>query len=157
MRILGIGDYNDLGSIYMRLAREGHEVRVFIAEEDSHDVLGGIVNRIDDWKAALPWIREAGDEGLILFEEVGRGAIQDQLRHDGYHVLGGSAFGDRLEQDRALGQRVLKELGLHTLPTHSFDSFDDAFAFIEKSPGRYVLKFNGFQLQLRHELRRLAR
>jgi phosphoribosylamine--glycine ligase len=143
MRILGIGDYNDLGSIYMRLAREGHEVRVFIAEEDSHDVLGGIVDRIDDWESALPWVREAGDDGLILFEELGRGEIQDRLRREGYHVLGGSAFGDRLEQDRALGQRVLAELGLNTLPTHEFDNFDDAFSFIETTPGRYVLKFNG--------------
>jgi len=145
MRILGIGDYADLGSIYIRLAREGHDVRVYIAEEDSRDVLAGLIHRIDDWRAALPWIREAGDQGLIVFEEVGRGGIQDQLRADGYRVLGGSALGDRLEQDRAFGQQVLAEMGLPTLPTHAFERFDDALAFIAKQPARYVLKFNGSQ------------
>lgn len=143
MRILGVGDYADLGSIYIRLARDGHDVRVFIAEEESHDVLAGLIHRIDDWRAALPWIREAGDDGLILFEEVGRGEIQDELRRDGYHVLGGSALGDRIEQDRAFGQRVLSELGLRTLATHAFESFDEALAFIAAHPSRYVLKFNG--------------
>ncbi len=49
MRILGIGDYNDLGSIYMHLAREGHDVRVHIAEEGSRDVRRGLVPQANDW------------------------------------------------------------------------------------------------------------
>ena len=44
MRVLGIGNYNDLGSIYMRCASEGHDARVFIAEEGSRDVLQGLVH-----------------------------------------------------------------------------------------------------------------
>ncbi len=143
MRILGIGDYADLGSIYIRLAREGHDVRVFIAEEESRDVLAGLIHRIDDWQAALPWIREAGPDGLILFEEVGRGALQDELRRDGYHVVGGSALGDRIEQERAYGQHVLGDLGLRTLRSHAFETFDEALAFVGANPTRYVLKFNG--------------
>src|SRR3954471_482273 len=126
MRILGIGDYNDLGSVYMQLAREGHEVRVHIAEEGSRDVLAGLVARADDWRAALPWIREAGDDGLIVFEEVGRGGLQEELRRDGYRVIGGSSYGDRLEQDRAFAQQVLADLGMSTLPTREFTSFDAA-------------------------------
>ena len=47
MRILGIGDYNDFGSLYLRLAAEGHEVRVHIAEEGSRDVLAGMVEQTD--------------------------------------------------------------------------------------------------------------
>jgi len=143
MRILGVGDYADLGALYIRHAREGHEVRVDIAEDDSHDVLAGMIHRIDDWRAELAWVREAGTDGLVLFEEVGRGAIQDELRRDGFHVLGGSELGDRLEQDRAFGQQVLADMGMKTLPTHAFASFDDALAFIAAHPARYVLKFNG--------------
>ncbi|HLL24696.1 MAG TPA: phosphoribosylglycinamide synthetase C domain-containing protein, partial [Kofleriaceae bacterium] len=56
---------------------------------------------------------------------------------------GGSELGDRLEQDRAYGQQVLADHGMRTLPTHAFDNFDDALAFIARAPGRYVLKFNG--------------
>jgi phosphoribosylamine--glycine ligase len=146
MRVLGIGDYNDLGSVYMQLAREGHEVRVHIAESGSHDVLAGLVTRTDDWAAELPWVREAGADGLVMFEEVGRGGVQDQLRRDGFHVLGGSAYGDRLEQDRAFGQQTLAGMGLPTLPTRELSSLEDGMALIRREPRRYVLKFNGSDL-----------
>ncbi|MBA3458944.1 MAG: phosphoribosylamine--glycine ligase [Deltaproteobacteria bacterium] len=143
MRVLGIGDYNDLGSVYMQLAREGHEVRVHIAEEGSRDVLAGLLTRTEDWSAELPWVREAGADGLIVFEEVGRGGVQDQLRRDGFHVLGGSTYGDRLEQDRAFGQQVLADIGMSTLATREFESHEAGKAFIQREPRRYVLKFNG--------------
>jgi phosphoribosylamine--glycine ligase len=146
MRILGIGDYLELGSIYLRLAAEGHTVRVHVAEEGSRDVLAGLVTLANDWEAELPWIREAGDDGLIIFEDAGRGELQDQLRQDGYRVIGGSAFGDRLEQDRAFGQATLRDLGLQTLPTVTFTDFAEAIAFITAQPRRYVLKFHGSEL-----------
>lgn len=146
MRVLGVGDYNDLGSVYLQLAREGHEVRVHIAELGSRDVLAGLVTRADDWEADLPWIRAAGPEGLVVFEEVGRGGLQDELRAAGYHVLGGSAYGDRLEQDRAFGQQTLAELGLATLPTRELATVEEGIALIAREPRRYVLKFNGSAL-----------
>lgn len=146
MRVLGIGDYNDFGSLYLRLAAEGHDVRVHIAEEGSRDVLAGMVELADSWEAALPWIREVGGDGLILFEDAGRGEHQDQLRRDGYHVVGGSALGDQLEQNRLLGQMTLRDLGLRTKPMLPFDNFDDAIAYITAHPFRYVLKFNGSEM-----------
>ncbi len=146
MRVLGIGDYNDFGSLYLRLAGEGHDVRVHIAEEGSHDVLAGLVTLAPDWKAALPWIREAGDDGLILIEDASKGEMQDALRRDGYRVLGGSAYGDQLEQDRALGQRVLGDAGLPTAASRYFDDFAEAIAYLRAEPHRVVLKFDGAAL-----------
>ncbi len=145
MRFLGIGDYCDLGSLYTRLIAEGHEVRVFISEPQCHGTLAGVVQRTDDWRSELPWIREASDDGIILFENVAseRGAIQDALRAEGYQVIGGSSFGDRLENDRAYAQRILESLGLQIASIWEFNNLADARAFIESHPARYVLKFNG--------------
>lgn len=143
MRILGVGTYNELGFLYLRLMAEGHEVRVFIEDEGAHDVLAGMVTRIDDWRAELPWIREAGEAGLLLFEDIGNGELQDQLRRDGYNVLGGSAIGDRLESEREVAQQCFRDVGLSTAPTTAFDNLDTARQFIAEHPKRYVLKFDG--------------
>jgi phosphoribosylamine--glycine ligase len=145
MRFLGIVDTCDLGALYLRLIADGHEVRVFISDKQCHGILAGMVERTDNWHDELSWIREAGQEGIILFENVAedRGALQDTLRHDGFNVIGGSAYGDRLENDRGYAQRILDELGLPICRVWEFGDPLAADAFLTSRPGRYALKFNG--------------
>ena len=145
MRFLGIGDTCDLNSLYVRLVEDGHAVKVAISEPLCHGVLAGIVERVDDWEAELDWVRQAGPDGIVLFENVAseRGALQDDLRRDGFHVVGGSAYGDRLEKDRAYAQGVLAGIGLSTAGVWEFEAADPALAFLRERPGRYVLKFSG--------------
>ena len=144
MRFLGIGDSCDLGALYMRLLDEGHDVRVDIANPLCHGTLAGIVDRVADWRSELSWIQAAGDDGIILFENVAeqRGALQDQLRGQGFHVIGGSTAGDRLENDRGFAQDLLARIGLSICPTTTFFDRAQAIRFIEEQPGRYVVKFN---------------
>ncbi len=143
MRFLGVGETNDLGAMYYGLAQRGHEVKVFIEEAASHDVFGGMLQRTSDWQAELGWLREAGDDGVALFESAVKGAEQDALRREGFHVIGGSALGDRLEGDRDYGQQVLRGIGLHTARSEHFTDYDTAMDFLRRLGGRYVLKFNG--------------
>ena len=150
MRFLGIGDWNDLGSMYLDLMRAGHEVKVYVGDRDAHGILAGLVERVADWRAELPWVRAAGDEGVILVETASFGAEQDRLRAEGYRVIGGSAYGDRLEKDRAFAQEVLRSIGLRTAPVRSFSDYDDAIDFIRAQPGRYVYKYNGSRFPSTH-------
>jgi phosphoribosylamine--glycine ligase len=145
MRFLGIGDSCDLGALYMRLVADGHEVRTYVGEPLAHGTMAGLVERVADWEAELDWIGAAGEDGIILFENVAksRGQLQDRLRKDGFNVIGGSAYGDRLENDRAFGQRILAGIGLQTARVEEFTSLVDAEHFLAQYPGRYVLKFNG--------------
>jgi phosphoribosylamine--glycine ligase len=143
VRFLGVGETNDLGAMYHGLARRGHEVRVFVGEESSRDVYGGMLDFSADWRAELGWLREAGDQGVVLFESAVKGAEQDALRREGFQVIGGCALGDRLEADREFGQQVLRGIGLHTARSHRFIGYQPAIDFLRDSPGRYVLKFNG--------------
>src|SRR6185312_13631092 len=130
MRFLGIGHSSDLGDMYLRLRAQGHEVRVYSRDLDEHGVLTGLLDYVDSWEKELSWVREAGSEGIIVFETAEHGAIQDQLRRDGFQVIGGSEEGDRLENDRAYGQSVLASIGMSTVPTYPFDDFERAIDFV---------------------------
>jgi phosphoribosylamine--glycine ligase len=143
MRFLGVGHSSDLGDMYLRLRAQGHEVRVYSRDLAEHGVLVGLLEYVEAWEKQLAWIREAGTEGVIVFETAEHGAAQDQLRREGFQVIGGSALGDRLENDRAFGQRALASVGLSTVPTHAFDDFESAIAFVQSHPRRYVFKLDG--------------
>jgi len=145
MNFLGVGDYCDLGALYLRLVADGHHVKVSIANPLCRGTLAGMVEQTSDWRAELDWVRAAGKDGVILFENVaeGRGEVQDALRRDEFNVIGGSAYGDRLENDRAFAQGVLADLGLPTCPVWEFADRRTALRFLEDRPARYVLKFNG--------------
>src|SRR5436305_1315541 len=144
MRFLGVGDSCDLGALYLRLIAEGHEVKVYVSKALCHGTLAGMVERVGDWRKELDWAREAADDGVILFENVEgqRGALQDDLRRDGFRVIGGSAFGDRLENDRGFAQMLLRDLGLSILPVMSFERRRDGIEYINRNPTRWVAKFN---------------
>jgi phosphoribosylamine---glycine ligase len=145
MRFLGIGDTCDLGALYMRLLAGGHEVKVFVGEPLAQGTMAGLVEHTSDWQDELDWIKAAGSDGIILFENVAksRGELQDSLRKEGFHIIGGSRYGDRLENDRAFAQRTLAEIGLQTARVEEFDNLEIADRFLTSHPGRYVLKFNG--------------
>ena len=145
MRFLGIGDAADLASLYLRLAEDGHDIKIYIGNPLCRGTLAGLVNQVADWQSELDWVRAAGRDGCILFENVGagRGELQDRLRDDGFNVIGSSGYGARLENDRAYAQRILGELGLPTAAVFEFAQVAEARRFIERRPARYVLKSNG--------------
>jgi phosphoribosylamine--glycine ligase len=150
MRVLGIGDYGDLGALYASLVADGHEVRMFVADPDYHQVCSGLVERTPDWRGELDWIREAASDGMIVCETAHQGQDQLRLRQQGFQVIGGSPWGDRLEQDRSYAQRVLQDIGLRIAASWPFDDIGRAIEFIRARPGRYVCKHNGSHLPATH-------
>ena len=143
MRILGVGHFNDLASMYRGFVARGHEVRVFVENPAYQCVYRGLLHITSDWRQDLQWIREAGEDGLIIFECADKGREQDELRKRGFRVVGGSQMGDKLEANREYGQQTLRCIGLQTASNYSFSSYLDAICFLTCERGRYVLKFNG--------------
>ncbi len=142
MRILGVTETCDLGSLYLRLGQEGHEVRVSVSEPLAAGTMKGLVPRTQDWRAELDWVRSAGRDGLILFEAVGFGELQDGLRAQGYNVIGGSKLGDRLENDRAFALQLLAVQGLRVPPVVEFTQVEEALADLAARPRRCVFKLS---------------
>ena len=143
MRVLGMGEHVALGDMYLRLMADGHDVRVYAHDRDAHDIMDGMIHRVDRWQDHARWVKEAGADGVIVFETAAHGPLQDDLRARGFNVIGNSAYGTRLEEDRPFAQTVLAGLGMRTAPMHAFQDFDAAIAFVRERPARYVFKMNG--------------
>jgi phosphoribosylamine--glycine ligase len=142
MRVLGVTETCDLGSLYLRLIEAGHDVRVSVNEPLAAGTMSGLVPRSANWRKELEWVRAAGADGLILFEAVGFGELQDDLRSRGFNVIGGSALGDRLENDRGFALQLLANHGLCVAPVAEFTRIDQALADLASRPRRCVFKLS---------------
>ena len=126
------------GDLAWQIKKEGHEVKIYIKSEEDKDVYDGFLEKVTDWKEHLHWA------DVIVFDDVGFGIESDNLRKSGKLVVGGSAYTDKLEENREFGQSEMKRLGMLTLPSWDFNDYDAALKFIEENPGRYVYKPSGF-------------
>lgn len=141
MRILFVSKDTMAGNLAFLLKKEGHSVRLFVEEPDGKRNFNGLVSHTDDWKKDLTWVGK--DDGLIIFDDIGFGKIQDKLRKEGYTVFGGSYEGEKLEINRYIGQEIFRHYGIKTTPLLDFHHIDDAVAFLKENRGMWVLKQNG--------------
>ena len=136
-----------VGDIAWQVAKEGHEVRYFIADEKEKDIADGFVPKSDDWEKDIPWA------DVIVFDDtLGQGARAKELRAQGKAVVGGTPYTDRLEDDRSFGQEELKKAGVPIIPYREFDSFDAAIQHVSDNPGRYVIKPSGEAANVKRRL-----
>jgi phosphoribosylamine--glycine ligase len=127
-----------IGDIAWQVLKEGHEVRYFIEAEKERDVADGFVPKVDDWEREVDWA------DVIVFDDtLGQGGRAQDLRARGKAVVGGTAYTDRLEDDRSFGQEELRQAGVNILPYREFEEFDAAIAYVRENPERYVIKPSG--------------
>ena len=131
--------------MYFDLGREGHDVRAFVADVDSD-------RRWLAWSPPCP----TGDSraGLGAGRRPRRFRASSRPRRTArcrtsYALMGSRSSaaarcGDRLENDRAFGQQVMRGGG-HAGGPHprASTSFDAAIAFVRARPRRYVYKPSG--------------
>ncbi|MDV3277384.1 MAG: hypothetical protein LYZ69_02815 [Nitrososphaerales archaeon] len=120
-----------------QLKKEGHDVKFYCHDLPEKDVGNGFFDKVDEWEPHKDWA------DVIVLDDIGFGSKAEQLRNEGRHVIGGSAYTDKLELDREFGQAELKQAGVNTLPSWDFTSFDEAVAFVKANPERYVIKPSG--------------
>ena len=139
MRILFVSNDFAGASLARRLVLEGHEVRAFVADPTCERVMLGLIPRLPSLDAGLDWI---GLDGLAVVDDTGFGEWQDAARADGYAVVGGSALGDRLENDRAWAMDTLSSFGIPILPTLRFSNCSQASDHIRENPSAWAVKFD---------------
>ncbi|HTH66358.1 MAG TPA: phosphoribosylglycinamide synthetase C domain-containing protein [Gemmatimonadales bacterium] len=127
-----------IADIAWQVVKEGHEVQLFTESQSEKEIGNGFVPKTDDWEREVEWA------DVIVFDDVlGQGAKAQKLREAGRPVVGGTPYTDRLEDDRAFGQQELKAAGVSIISQENFTSFDDAIAFVQANPNRYVIKPSG--------------
>jgi phosphoribosylamine---glycine ligase len=139
VKVLFISNNLIAADVARLIKEEGHDVKLFIDYKNSKQNFDNIVSKTANWKKELKWV---GKDGLIIFDDVGYGKVQDSLRKKGYTVFGGSELTDRLETEREFGQKILKDLGIETVELKDFADMDDAVNFVKKNPKAWVIKQN---------------
>jgi phosphoribosylamine--glycine ligase len=127
-----------ISDIAWQVHRHGNEVKYFIADESERQIADGLVPKVDSWEDHVDWA------DVIVFDDVmGQGEIAARLRADGKKVVGGTAYTDRLEDDRTFGQQELRKHGVSIIPFEEFTDFDTAIEFVRSRPAAYVIKPSG--------------
>src|SRR5687767_7311164 len=127
-----------IADIAWQVVKEGHETRLWIQNPEERGIADGFVPKSDEWQREVDWA------DVVVFDDVlGMGTLAEELRARGKPVVGGSAYTDRLEDDRAFGQQELKNVGVPIIPHQNFTSFDEAVAYVQENPNRYVIKPSG--------------
>lgn len=140
MKILFVSNDFIGGNLAYLLKKEGHKVKLYIENKKVRQTFDNIVEKTNDWKKELSWI---GKDGLIIFDDIGYGKIQDELRKKGYIVFGGSFIGEKLETDREYGQKIFKDYGIKTKELKDFCQIREAIKYIKQNEGPWVIKQNG--------------
>ena len=139
MKFLFVSYEGLIADIAWQVVKEGHAAKMWIQDPALQKIADGFVPKSRDWRNELDWA------DAVVFDDVlgGMGTLADELRAKGKHVVGGSAYSDRLEEDRGFGQQELKAAGVNIIPGGDFGSFDEAIAYVQANPHRYVLKPSG--------------
>ena len=141
MKVLIIDNNGEAAGVDLaiRASNADHDVRYWLPP---HPGLGGrmsygegLVERVRDWKQSMEWA-----ELVVL---TGNANYMDDLTEyfgKGYPIFGCNPKGAELECDRELGQKVLEEAGIKTLPYLVVSSAEEALKQIIKTGAAYAMK-----------------
>jgi len=122
----------------LRLMREGHECDWFLLtdEENETRILRGLVPPLLE---KPPKTESLSLYDLIIFDSTGHPDEAEECRKYA-PVIGDGALNSRLEDDRLFGIEVMEACGISVPHYQAFQSPDEARAFLEERPRRYVYK-----------------
>lgn len=137
MNILILSQWGGGTALGWRLTKEGHRVIMWIKNKDYKTVGDGFIKKTPEWESLAP------KSDLIIIDDSGLGKISEELKNKGYPVWGGTHWSDEIENDRGLGQKTLKDVGMTTIPSNEFTDLNKGIEFVKAHPGRYVVKPSG--------------
>lgn len=126
--------YSIEGCGYMlawRLLQEGYEVVVNCEDKFMRQNLTGIV----PISSRMP---RGGD--VVVIDDAGRGEWAEELRSEGYAVVGGSALADVMAMDNGFAATCWEKCELATPESKQFSEVSAAVEFVSSRGGRWIFK-----------------
>lgn len=145
MKVLFLSRHGEGADIAFRMALDGVQVRLWIENAAMKDVADGLVPKVSDWKPSVAW----ADIVVMDYNSETLAKIWTQI-HSQVPCFGGSAFGQKLESDRAYARAVMQRCGLPRLESKSFPDLKQAYAHLKKRPGLWVVKPEGKDVEKHH-------
>jgi phosphoribosylamine--glycine ligase len=128
MKFLIFTEFGELLDLAIHLQDiEKQEVVMHIPNHEYHKIGEGIIKKEKNWWDCI------GKGYIWIFDGCAYGSLQYWLREHGELVFGGSIMGDKLENDRQLGQEWFKKAGFKQPTSKNFKSIEDAIAFVTES------------------------
>jgi phosphoribosylamine--glycine ligase len=135
MRILGIDNDKAEVDFYLRCMEDGHKVKVYIKPNSQYKDIGkGLLDIVTDWRDHIEWC-----DMVYLSDNSGNLAAFDKVRLV-KPVLGPTVASAKWELDRQVGQDIFEKCGIDTIPSESFDQYDDAIKYVQTKKKRFVCK-----------------
>jgi len=126
-------------SFALRSQHYGHEVKMFIrhnkdgSRSEAGD--GGLVKRVSNWEEHMNWA-----DLIFCTDNLYYIHALERYRDKGYPIFGPSIDTNRWEQERDHGEMILNKAGIKTIPSMTFENYDDAIAYVIENPRRFVSK-----------------
>lgn len=145
MKILYLSRHGEGADIAFRMCLDGVKVRLWIENPEMKDVADGLVPKVADWRPSVSW----ADLVVMDYNSETLADIWTKI-HKQVPCFGGSAFGNKLEDDREFARGIMKRCGLPNLLSKSFPDLKAAHAHLKAHPGRWVVKPSGKLVEKHH-------
>jgi len=126
-------------SFGLRSEAAGHEVKIFIRHNKDGSRAevgdGGLIKRVSSWEEHMKWA-----DLIFVTDNIYYIHGLERYRDQGFPIFGANLAGTRWEQERDYGEMILNKAGIETIPSQTFDNYDDAIAYVKENPRRFVSK-----------------
>lgn len=136
MKILAIDPAFAALDWYMRCQDDGHEVKVFVVQNDKTKNIGkGLVDFVPEWRKWMKWA-----DMVFLADNTKFLKEIDAYRKQGVLVCGPTFGAAEWELDRGRGVEIFEECEIPVIPSEMFTSYDKAIEYVKKMDKRLVSK-----------------
>jgi len=139
MKIGIISNAGMLVDLMCLLQLEGHKVDMYVQNVQWLRIGQGLVEGMKELNNEVDFDKY----DMIVVDDVYYGNISDELRKNGKVVVGGSVDTDVWENNRFVGMGIMEKCGIRVPETQNFESYKDAYKFINESDKLYVIKHSG--------------